>query len=104
MDPAHHHITSTWAHGTEYDTQFYEEGGKTKHFTVTIPADGDVVQKGQYYHAHPEEVPRSFPPVHEHPILHYDDEFFRTAGHAGPYDMYYSVAGPHTLGHDLLPA
>ena len=69
------------------------------HFTVTRPLEHDVVAKGSYYHAQPEDVSRSYPHHHEHhyyevervPVHHY--------GHHSDYD--YPVH--HVYGEDVHP-
>ena len=38
MDPSHHHMTSEYTHGHEYDTYHYEDKKhRPLHFTVTRP-------------------------------------------------------------------
>ena len=61
MDPSHHHMTSEYTHGHEYDTYHYEDQTHHPlHFTVTRPEDYDIPLKGAYYHAHPMDVSPSF--------------------------------------------
>ena len=61
MDPSHHHMTSEFVHGHEYDTIHYEDAEhRPLHFTVTKPEEDDVVVKGAYYHAKPEQLTRSY--------------------------------------------
>jgi hypothetical protein len=59
--PDHHHMTSEYVHGHEYDTYHYEDRKhEPKHFTVTRPEPHDIIEKGSYFHAHPDQVSPSY--------------------------------------------
>jgi len=76
-------MTSEYTRGHEYDTYHYEDKKhRPLHFTVTKPEEEDVVSKGAYYHAHPEETGRSYPHHDDH--RYYEVEkvpVHRTEGH-----------------------
>jgi len=57
-------MTSEYTHGHEYDTYHYEDSKHLPHhFTVTRPEQEDIIEKGSYYHAHPEQVSPSYPHI-----------------------------------------
>ena len=59
-------MTSEFTHGREYDTYHYagDKSHLQQHFTVTRPDSSDIVSKGSYYHAKPQDVSRSYPHHH----------------------------------------
>ena len=81
-------MTSEYISGHEYDTYHYEDmKHKPLHFTVTRPEEHDVVTKGAYYHAHPEEVGKSYPHHHEH---HYYEVERVPVHHVAPHHQEYA--------------
>ena len=78
-------MTSEYIHGHEYDTYHYEDSQHNpQHFTVTRPTEHDVVIKGSYYHAHPEQVEMSYPHSyygHDEGYHHYDDSWSHPSSH-----------------------
>ena len=73
-------MTSEYVHGHEFDTYHYEDvEHRPLHFTVTKPDEHDIIEKGQYYHAHPSQISHSaahhsYEPAHTKSSRHYYSE------------------------------
>ena len=98
MDPIHHHMTSEYTRGHEYQTYHYEDKDhKPLQFTVTRPAETDIVAKGGYYHAHPRDVPMSYyhetAPAHAYTVEHVP--IHHGPGHAYATDYPHEEYLPH---------
>ena len=93
MDPAHHHMTSEYVHGHEYDTFHYDdEKHQQKHFTVTVPDHHDIVAKGAYFHAHPHDVTPSYPHDTLADVHHfYPEEVYPETHHSTVYAHEYNA-------------
>ena len=108
MDPAHHHVTSEYVHGHEYDTYHYEDKKhQQKHFTVTVPEPHDMVAKGAYFHAHPEQVTPSYA-HHEIEAIHHDTVVAAPVHHdVAVHHQYYDVdaypTGHAVVTHETYP-
>lgn len=54
-------MSSEYIQGHEYDTYHLEDKAhRPVHFVVTRPSEHDVIEKGAYFHAHPEQVDPSY--------------------------------------------
>ena len=78
-------MTSEYAYGHEYDTYHYEDQKhQPLHFTVTRPEEHDMIMKGAYYHAAPQEVGPSFGEsthVYDTKVVHHDPVVETTVHH-----------------------